>query len=277
MRFKASRHVIIVCSFLIVTIMFIANIDSTGKNKYSNIANYDYKRISILNNVDSTMFKQVIKTAQSSNVIIMKISTDYYDNDRINKVYVSEENIDNYLSKLKIKHNINKNYDKQTNNYYATTNIDRNSKAAIIIYDLLENDSYEIHTLNEYIDTGGYIYTDFKIFYNDIKDFNSFSQSTSKFLDGNFKIEEEITYSNNDNILILSMGVIIVSAFFYFILEIYNIYNQSNKIAIMKLLGFNNWNIFKRVIQNELKIYTIVSIFLLLIVQIGIKNISFFK
>lgn len=274
MTFKIIRRAFIIFVFVFIMAVFTFNHDQMEKSKYSNIDGYDYEKITLNQNekFKNEDFKQLITIADNYDVILMR---QVYDSDNDQKTfYYSKNNIEETLKLLNIDYKTSdKNF---TTSSFASS---YNEKSKWKIKDLLNNDRVEIRSLSDLFNSDHFIYSEYRVYYKDLTDFDSFILESKKIFNDSINILNDDMYgvnlsSNNSLNTLLPIIVSLILMLFYLVLEIFNIYNFSKKIGVMKLLGLSYVHIFIRLIKADVIFYGLLTFILLTIYHLFISGVS---
>ncbi len=269
--------IISIVSILVVNFLFLIYIEEYESKKYTTLNGYNIESISITYNDDRSVardnLKQIVTLANKNNVILQKVNVNSSDVSKWN-VYISAENINQLISLLKNNFKINLTKNDYNNKSFISTYIQQDSNQIGKINDFLNNDYYNYYLIDKLIDDGNNVHGTYFVFYKDWKDYSNFLNQANEFLGYDTKANI-FTDSLEMNVLFVMFVSLTFLLLFYFIFQMYEYYSKSKKIGCMKLLGFKNKSINKKLIKSTLKLMFVTMIGILTFIIFFVENISY--
>lgn len=250
-------------SFLIITSFIVIILELNQREKYVLFNDYKFQNITFKD--DDTITNQqiidFIDLARENNVIITKT----YLSDDITNIYVNVENIESLYSLINSNFELSKFEDKK---FLSTFD-----KDGIIIKDFLNNSKYNYKLFSELIDEGKYLYGNYKLFYQNDEQLENFF-SVSNINSQQFLSQVQTSTLNYTTLSYIVIILILLLGLFYYVFQIYSVYNQSKKIGCMKLLGIDNKKIYKNIILEHILV-ELIFVVLITSVCLFLPNITF--
>lgn len=228
-------------SFLIITSFIVIILELNQSEKYVLFNDYKFQNITFKDD-DTITNEQIIDfidLAKENNIIVTKA----YISDDITNIYINVENIESLYSFIGSYFKISEFEDK---NFLST--FDENG---IIIKDFLNNSKYNFKLFSELVDEGKYLYGNYKLFYQDNEQLGNFFR-VSNINSEQFLSQIQTSTLNYNTLSYIIIILIFLLGLFYYVFQIYSVYNQSKKIGCMKLLGLDNKKIYKNVIIKHI-------------------------
>ncbi|MDQ0361590.1 hypothetical protein [Breznakia pachnodae] len=246
--------------------------DAVEEKKYYSIENMDYEVIDIKFSEDYTKddFTKLFEMAENNQVILLKNEVQYTSGIWVNNIYISSSSLEDILNRLNLKYTINNN-DKK--NDLASTENGKNAKYELS--DFLNNDHFNIYTIDKLIDNNRYLYADYLVYYSNETNLNDFMDD-SKVIFGDDLILTETGMMDFHETSILQIGIIVflITFMIYIVIELFYVYNKAKKISIMQLLGISDKRIAFLFIKKELPFYLLLALVLLVLTNFLIPNIT---
>lgn len=252
--------------FIMITIMF----DYDQSNTYTKIPHYEYKYLTIEDNtkVDKNLMYELINLASKYRIVIR--ITIYNNSDDTLLVYTTEEYND-LIKRIDVPTKyLNNSYD--SDSFVATYNTNQKEQYAVI-KDFLNNNRYKYYSMNQFIDNGENLTDDYLIFYRNIDDYNQFISEAKNII--TFTPDSNVVLGSPPTNLVLLALILtmVLYLIFYFIINVFDIYNRGNEIGTLRLLGYKNNGIFWMLSKDSLRYYLIIDS-IWIIVSFFIKNTS---
>lgn len=252
--------------FIMITIMF----DYDQSNTYTKIPHYEYKYLTIEDNtkVDKNSMYELINLASKYRIVIR--ITIYNNSDDTLLVYTTEDYND-LIKRIDVPTKyLNNSYD--SDSFVATYNTNQKEQYAVI-KDFLNNNRYKYYSMNQFIDNGENLTDDYLIFYRNIDDYNQFISEAKNII--TFTPDSNVVLGSPPTNLVLLALILtmVLYLIFYFIINVFDIYNRGNEIGTLRLLGYKNNGIFWMLSKDSLRYYLIIDS-IWIIVSLFIKNIS---
>lgn len=273
MKKISINNILVLISLIFTSILMGSWYDEYNKNQLYN-SNYDYNysnNIFISSKIDMTLekTKDIISIADSDSILIEKVVIKNDNNIKGNYHYLSMHN----LKKLTDKFNIS---DYKLTKKGITTYLKDNEY--ILINDFLANDFHTFLLFDNFYDDNTNFSGEYKVFYNNKKDYEKFITDISLYLDVSKSDLTSATFSKTtSNFEMLKTIYIVVTIIIFisvFVTNLFTSFKKSNEIGIYKLNGISNFKIIKHLISHDMKLLTIISIIIFIIVNIVIKNCS---
>ena len=265
------KNILILLSLIFTSILMCSWYDEYNRNKFYN-SNYNYsynKNIFISAKVDMSLekIKNIVSIANSNSILLEKIVIVNDKDKKGNYHYLSM----NDLKKLKDKFNI-------SNSISSKKGISTylNDSQYVMFYDFLGNDFHTFLLFDDYYMNNTNFTGEYKIFYNDVDDYEKFMSEISSYLNVSTSDLMSSTFSksisNFEMLKQIYFFVIIIILLSLFITNLFAIFKRSNEIGIYKLNGVSNFKIIKHLILNDLKMSILLSAIIFIITNILIKN-----
>lgn len=265
------KNILILLSLIFTSILMCSWYDEYNRNKFYN-SNYNYsynKNIFISAKVDMSLekIKNIVSIANSNSILLEKIVIVNDKDKKGNYHYLSM----NDLKELKDKFNI-------SNSISSKKGISTylNDSQYVMFYDFLGNDFHTFLLFDDYYMNNTNFTGEYKIFYNDVDDYEKFMSEISSYLNVSTSDLMSSTFSksisNFEMLKQIYFFVIIIILLSLFITNLFAIFKRSNEIGIYKLNGVSNFKIIKHLILNDLKMSILLSAIIFIITNILIKN-----
>lgn len=267
---KQSKRIMSIVSLVIITIVNIFAYDIVQRNNLYNIRGNDFIEFEILydGEIDYDSIEKLIHIAKSNGGVIETTSITSYEEEFLTTIYSSEETVGDILKKRELEFS---NSERSVKDGVGATYDTGDSNQTYFIYDFLDNEKILYKTFNHFFSESGYVFKDYKAYFTNANSAKQFIEESKQLLGSN------INYLTNDNkevniaaspslIAGTTTIVVITGVLFYFVFEIINIYNQSKRISVYKMLGLDRLTIFKVMLKND----AVVSIATILILDIVI-------
>lgn len=266
MKLKYLRKVYIIFIFLLVSILLVINLDLKEKNKFINLNNYNRATLTIDYNqkYNNDNFYKLITLSQKYNILLTKIETRYQDQKLTNLIYVSID-VQDALKLMNLKYEVLSNKTEDSSNIYAATKKSNDKLLKYKLDDILHNDNFAIFSFKKLIDNQGYLFSDYQIFYENEQEYIEYINQIKEIFGDDLKVNIQDQNIQSSNEILISLLILIIAGLFYLIIEVFSIYNISKKLVIMKLLGFSNFMILKKVVKKDVNFYISLSILLIII------------
>lgn len=273
---KKIVKIIPIISILILTYLIVFYGDVDMRSRYSRIEGYQVTGIELgqQNDVINEAFLDKLATyANEHNVVLAKPTYDIEA--KVKRTFYSIDSMEELLDKLQLDYEV---VHGQGEKSFAATYHSGLDEQAFYIPDLVDNDKYELYSLSRLRDMGLYEYGSYSVFYQNETDLNNFFGSIAK--DTGIPAESlHITSygmlsAHTDLIAIAIIGGAFFSMLFYFITVAFQLYRQSRKIGCLQLLGFDNKGITKQVLKESMPLLITVSVIMLIIMKLLIRNIT---
>lgn len=267
-----------VFTFIVMTILTIFFFDFKEAEQYISFPKFESDYFTIRYETDRDIAKQTVKyiqdLADKHHVIILKSNLDYKKKNG-NNVYLSLKNIDELITVLQDNFNVNLNLNSIHNNSFISTYEHNNENQVGYIHDLMNDHYYTYYLMEDLIDSNLGLHGRYTVLYENYEDYSNFTLELNESLGYNTSSGAIYLSSNfSKYIICVIIGSLLFLTFFHFIFQIYAYYNQSKKIGCMKLLGYDNKRINKKMIHKHIYIYIISMMILLLLSILLIPNIS---
>lgn len=269
------KNILILISLIFTSILMCSWYDEYNKNQLYN-SDYDYSysnSIFISSKIDMTLekIKNIVSIANSNSILIEKNVIKNDNNIKGNYHYLSMNNLKDLTDKFNIS-----NY--ASSKKGITTYL--NDNQYILINDFLKNDFHTFLLFDDYYNNNINFSGEYKIFYNDKKDYEKFITDISSYLNVSKSDLTSSSFSRTTSnfemlktIYIIVTAIILISVF---VTNLFSSFKKSNEIGIYKLNGISNFRIIKYLISKDLISLTLMSTIIFIITNILIKNNSLY-
>ncbi|WP_305118582.1 hypothetical protein, partial [Thomasclavelia cocleata] len=166
---------------------------------------------------------------------------------------------------MNLKYEVLSNKTEDSSNIYAATKKSNDKLLKYKLDDILHNDNFAIFSFKKLIDNQGYLFSDYQIFYENEQEYIEYINQIKEIFGDDLKVNIQEQNIQSSNEILISLLILIIAGLFYLIIEVFSIYNISKKLVIMKLLGFSNFMILKKVVKKDVNFYISLSILLIII------------
>lgn len=269
---KNAKKIMIAFIFIFSLGLSIFYHDAVEEKNYYTIDNMNYEVIDIKFNDKYTKndFNRLFDLAEANNITLLKNEVQYTGGIWVNNIYVSSKNTIDIINEMDISYTIT---DQKSQNDLAST--EDNKKAKYKLNDFLNNDHFNIYTIDKLIENNRYLYADYLVYFHNEEELNNFIDE-AKSLFGNDFILTEVGMMDFHETSILQIGLVIfiITFLIYVVVELFYVYNQAKKISIMQLLGISDKKIALMFIKKEILFFLLLSLSLLILIYLLVPNIS---
>lgn len=275
MLFKLGRRLFIIFVFVIITIFCLFLLDQKENDRYYHIEGYDFIKFSLKQNdkYDKKDYLDMIDFANKNHVILMKNTEVNMSGELINTFYFSKTDIKEILDQLDIKYTVNKG----NLTTACSITLDQN-KCTYHILDLLGNNNVQIKTLSDLFSSEDYMFSDYRIYYKDPLDADNFlKEMTKRFEETVTEYDESLMGMNlgaSSTIQYVPISIIFIFVLFYLVLEMFNVYQASKRVSVMKLMGIGLPRIYRKLMFRDILFYILLSVILLILLRFSIIDID---
>ena len=246
--------------------VFVADLNEG--QQFSHLAGYynEFDSLSQTEDLNNNL-DYLNQQALENNVFLVKIAYESNDDGDKTIYYYSGNDLENIL--------------KLTNSKYKVTNENINCASTISsdsckfkINDILKDRKIKVVPLEELFTSDNYCYGEYRLFYQDGQGRSNFIDSINNRFGMVLKpiAKNDNMIDNNTNLLVAM--IILIFILFYLVMEIYNIYNYSRKIGIMKMMGIGIDKVYYNLAKNDILFYLLISLGLLTILKIFVPGIT---
>ena len=215
----------------------------------------------------------MIDFANKNHVILMKNTEVNMSGELINTFYFSKTDIKEILDQLDIKYTVNKG----NLTTACSITLDQN-KCTYHILDLLGNNNVQIKTLSDLFSSEDYMFSDYRIYYKDPLDADNFlKEMTKRFEETVTEYDESLMGMNlgaSSTIQYVPISIIFIFVLFYLVLEMFNVYQASKRVSVMKLMGIGLPRIYRKLMFRDILFYILLSVILLILLRFSIIDID---
>lgn len=275
MLFKLGRRLFVIFVFVIITIFCLFLLDQKENDRYYHIEGYDFIKFSLKQNdkYDKKDYLDMIDFANKNHVILMKNTEVNMSGELINTFYFSKTDIKDILDQLDIKYTVNKG----NLTTACSITLDQN-KCTYHILDLLGNNNVQIKTLSDLFSSEDYMFSDYRIYYKDPLDADNFlKEMTKRFEETVTEYDESLMGMNlgaSSTIQYVPISIIFIFVLFYLVLEMFNVYQASKRVSVMKLMGIGLPRIYRKLMFRDILFYILLSVILLILLRFSIIDID---
>lgn len=271
MKKISINNILILISLIFTSILMCSWYDEYNKNQfYNSDYNYGYSNnIFISSKIDMTLekTKNVVSIANSNSILLEKIIIKNDNNIKGNYHYLSMNNLKSLTDKFNIPHYV-------SSKKGITTYL--NDNQYILINDFLGNDFHTFLLFDDYYENNTNFSGEYKVFYNDKKDYEKFITDISSYLNVSKSDLTASTFSkttsNFEMVKTIYTIVTIIILVSIFVTNLFSSFKKSNEIGIYKLNGISNFKIIKYLMSKNLRFLTLISAIIFIITNILIKN-----
>lgn len=275
---KKMTKIIPVLSIVIISLLVLVYLDFKEASKYLKIDQYKREMMTLryedcADNV-VTIVNQMQELAKKHHVILGKTLLDS-DKKQGQKVYLSLDTMEELKQFLKKNFKTEFYHQKATSNSFIATYQSDDQNQIGMIKDLFGDHAYRYYLMNQIKEDKSSLLGHYYIFYQNDQDYEQFVSEVNSLVGSDTKSDVFFTDTGNAAIVVI-IGCLIFLLLFYFIFQVYEYYNHSQKIGCMKLLGFDLKKINKNMIAKNMKLYLLSIPVIEFILFCLIKNMTWY-
>lgn len=275
---KKMTIIIPIITMLVISALILLYMNFEESSRYSRFKGFDVESLSIRyeNNVENSIkiVEMIRLKAKENDVILTKSIADSKINNCVN-VYVSVDNTADLIELLNKKLKINFFKNRTNKESFISTYDHKDDNQIGIINDLFDDHCYTYYLMDQMIENTDSLFGTYFIYYSDFENYSNFVNEVNDLLGYDVK-SSAFLHDIQDYVVILISGSLLFLLLFYFIFQVYEYYNNSQKIGCMKLLGFDTGKINRNMISKNMKIYLITILFIVILILVFVKNIMLF-
>lgn len=274
---KVITKLIPIVTVFVATFLIVFLLDTHQAKKYIQFSSYQQGHVRIEyqehKHLDTSTIKKILKLAKNHHMLLQKVN---YDNDSadIRNIYLSldtPQELYEFLNKqFSLKEVRNHSHTSQS---FISTYHHNNDNQMALIPDFLENHHYNYYLFDQLLVNQENIYGEYIVYYHNNDDFDTFYSELQEIVGK--QTNSYLQYQNLQSYIVITIFIsIFVLMLFYFIFQIYEVYDRSEYIGCMKLLGYRDSKMSYFLIRNRMVQYIIFCIVLLIFLLLWIKNMT---
>lgn len=276
---KKITKIIPIISMIVMSILILIYLDFNESKRYLKFKNYNVETISIHYDENTENFKETIQNifsiAKKNNIILAKSNVDHKVKNG-NSVYILLDDLEQLKKLLGDNFKIDYFNNEMTSKGFISTYKNSEENQIGLIKDLFGDHFYSYYLMDQIFENKDSLVGTYHVFYKDFQDYSNFINSVNEFV--GYDVHSVLLYSTiQRDIFILIVGSFIFLFLFYFIFQVYECYNNSNKIGSMNLLGFDTFKMGivmtrKSVKANLLAMFAILILSLCIVKNLMIRH-----